>query len=127
MSETVRADADLRDLWRIYARRMTDTALVLCVAVSILLFAGFAIVALMHAHWAQRWWPLALPPILFGSFGAWGIADRELTERRRRGPLDARAARTLLAVEWASCVAAGLAGAAGVIAFLRLTVGTWIS
>jgi len=127
MSETLRADSDLRDLWRIYARRMTDTALVLCVAVSIVLFAGFAVVALMHAHWAQRWWPLALPPILVGSFGAWGIADRELAERRRRGPVDVGTVRTLLAIEWASCVAAGIAGAASVIAFLRLTVGTWIS
>lgn len=127
MSETVRADADLRELWRIYARRMTDTALAVCVAVSILLFAGFTVVALMHAHWAQRWWPLALPPIIVGSFGAWGIADRELAERRRRGPVSDSTARTLLAIEWASCVAAGLAGAASVIAFLRLTVGTWIS
>ena len=127
MSETLRADSELRDLWRIYARRMTDTTLVLCVAVSILLFAGFAVVALMHAHWAQRWWPLALPPILVGSFGAWGIADRELAERRRRGPVDAGTIRTLVAIKWASCIAAGMAGAASVIAFLRLTVGTWIS
>lgn len=127
MSETLRADSDLRDLWRIYARRMTDTALVLCVAVSILLFAGFTVVALMHAHWAQRWWPLALPPIIVGSFGVWGIADRELAERRRKGAIDASTARTLLAIEWASCIAAALAGAASVIAFLKVTVGTWIS
>jgi hypothetical protein len=127
MSETVRADSDLKDLWRIYARRMTDTALAACVAVSISLFAGFAVVALMHAHWAQRWWPLALPTILVGSFGAWGIADRELAERRRRGATSSNGIRALVAVEWASCVAAGLAGAAAVIVFLRLTVGTWIS
>jgi hypothetical protein len=35
--------------------------------------------------------------------------------------------RALVAVEWASCIAAGSAGAAAMIVFLRLTVGTWIS
>jgi hypothetical protein len=127
MSETVRADSELRDLWRIYARRMSDTALVLCVAMSILLFAGFAIVGLTHAHWGQHWWPLALPPIFVASFGAWGIADRELAERQRAGAVDRGTVRTLLAIEWVSCIAAGLAGAASLIVFLRLTVGTWIS
>ena len=127
MSQTLRAESDLRDLWRACARRLSDTALVLCVAMSILLFAGFAVLAIMHAHWAQRWWPLALPPIVVGSFGAWGIADREIAERRRREPAISSAVRALVAIEWVSCIVAGLAAAAAFVLFLRLTVGTWIS
>jgi hypothetical protein len=123
----MRPDSDLRDLWRLYARRMSDTGLVLCVSLSILLIAAFAVAVLVSAHWALRWWPAVLPPILAGAFGAWGIADRELAERRRdhRGRVLTR--RMLTTVEWASCIVAALAAAAAVIVFLRVTVGTWIS
>jgi hypothetical protein len=127
VDEAVRADSDLRDLWRFYAHRMSDTALVACVSVSILLIAGFAVIALLRAHWAQHWWPLTLPPIFVGAFGAWGIADRELVERRRAAESWPVANRLLLGVEWASCLIAALAGAAAIIVFLRVAVGTWIS
>ena len=122
-----RADADLRDLWRFYARRANDLTLMACVVVSILSIAGFAIVALMHARWALRWWPLVLPPVVVGAFGAWGVADRELTERRRGAEARSLSIRVLVGVEWASCIVAALAGAAATIVFLRMTVGTWIS
>jgi len=125
--EATRADADLGELWRLYAHRMSDTGLLLCVSVSILIIAGFSVFALLHAHWASRWWPIALPPIFVGAFGVWGIADRELAERRRDAQARRFALRVLVGLEWASCTAAALAAAAVVIVFLRLTVGTWIS
>jgi hypothetical protein len=100
--------------------------LLLCVSVSILLIAGFGVVALLRAHWALRWWPIVLPPVFVGAFGTWGIADREIAERRRAEVRPATI-RALIGLEWASCIAAGLAGAAGIIAFLRVMVGTWIS
>jgi hypothetical protein len=123
----MRADADLRDLWCFYARRMPDTALALSVLVSILLIMAFAIVALTRARWGLRWWPTALLPMFAGAFGAWGIADRELSDRRRGSDSRLFADRMLVAVEWASCIAAALAVAAAMIVFLRVTVGTWIS
>jgi len=125
--EPIRADSDLRDLWRFYAHRVSDTGLVLCVSISILSIAGFAVIALFRARWALHWWPLALPPVFAGAFGAWGIADRELGERRRVDESRPLTYRMLVAIEWASCVLAALAGAAAIIVFLRVTVGTWIS
>ena len=125
--DAIRVDADLRDLWRFYARRTPDTWLALFVSLSILLIAGFAVMALTHARWALRWWPTALLPIFAGAFGAWGIADRELADRRRDSESRPFIVRMLIGVEWASCVAAALAVAAAMIVFLRVTVGTWIS
>jgi hypothetical protein len=125
--EAMGADADLRDLWRFYARRMSDTALAVSLSLSILLIAAFAVVGLRHAHWALHWWPAALLPVFAGAFGAWGIADRELADRRGSPATRAIAIRMLVAVEWASCVTAAVAVAAGVMLFLRVTVGTWIS
>ena len=125
--DAMRTDADLRDLWRFYARRTPDTWLALLVSVSILLIVGFTVVGLTHARWALRWWPTALLPVFAGAFGAWGIADRELADRRRESDNHPLAVRMLIGVEWASCVAAALAVAAAVIVFLRVTVGTWIS
>jgi hypothetical protein len=125
--DAMRADADLRDLWRSYARRTPDTWLALLVSLSILLLVGFAIVGLMHARWALRWWPAALLPMFAGAFGAWGIADRELADRGRESDRRPLAVRMLIGIEWAACVAAALAAAAAVIVFLRVTVGTWIS
>ncbi|HEX8945337.1 MAG TPA: hypothetical protein VF785_19525 [Gemmatimonadaceae bacterium] len=122
-----RGDADLGDLWRVYARRTSDTGLFLCVSVSILIIASLAVIGLLHARWALRWWPVVLPPIIVGAFGTWGIADREIAERRSNPSVQPLALQMLIGVEWASCIAAGLAAAAAMIVFLRLTVGTWIS
>lgn len=125
--DRLRSDSDLGQLWRVYAHRTSDTGLLLCVSVSILLIAGFAVIGLLHAHWALRWWPAVLPPVIVGSFGAWGIADRELAERRRDANARPAAIQALVGLEWASCIAAGLAAAAAIIVFLRVMVGTWIS
>jgi hypothetical protein len=125
--DAMRADADLGDLWRSYARRTPDTWLALLASLSILLIVGFAVVGLTHARWALRWWPTILLPMFVGAFGAWGIADRELTDRRHHSDSRPLAVRMLIGVEWAAGVAAALAVAAAVIVFLRVTVGTWIS
>ena len=125
--EGPRSDSDLGDLWRLYAHRTSDTGLVLCVLVSILSIAGLAAFALLHAHWALQWWPSVLPPVFVGAFGAWGIADREIAERRRDANTRPATIQALVGLEWASCIAAGLAAAAAIIVFVRVTVGTWIS
>jgi hypothetical protein len=126
IEQSARADADLRDLWRFYARKMNDTALLVCATVSILLVAAFAVIGLLNAHWALHWWPLVLPPVFVGAFGVWGIADSELSERARTAD-GAAPARMLVILEWAASGVAALAAAGAVIVFLRVTVGTWIS
>ena len=126
IEQSARADADLRDLWRFYARKMNDTALVACASVSVVLVVAFALIALLNARWALHWWPLMLPPVFAGAFGVWGIADRELSERKHaaNGPVPSR---MLVILEWAAACVAALAAAGAVIVFLRVTVGTWIS
>jgi len=126
IEQSVRADADLRDLWRFYARKMSDTALLVCATVSIFLVAAFAVTTLLNARWALHWWPLMLPAVFAGAFGVWGIADREISEgtRAANGPVPKR---MLVILEWAASVVAALAAAGAVIVFLRVTVGTWIS
>jgi len=125
--DATRADADLGELWRLYARRTSDTMLVMSLAVSILLIVVGAVVATTHASWALRWWPFALPPVFAGAFGAWGIADRELADRRALSDGRTFGIRMLVAIEWACVVIAALAVAAAVMVFLRVAVGTWIS
>jgi hypothetical protein len=120
-------DADLGELWRLYARRMSDTMLAMSLALSILSIVVFTAVGMTHARWGLRWWPFALLPVFAGAFGAWGIADRELADRRVLSDTRTFGVRVLVVVEWAAGVAAALAVAAAVLVFLRVAVGTWIS
>lgn len=71
------------------------------------------------------WILLSSVALCLVAFGAWGISDRELTERQqiaRPGSLVAlRLARGLAAV------VGGLAALAALFSVLALTLGTWIS
>ena len=116
---------DLRELWQRWARRANDTQLAALVGVSVALVVAYAVLIALDAHAALRWWPVMVAPIVAGAFGTWSIADREQRDRAMR-PTN-RTSRALAGLKLASAIAAGVGAAAGVIAFLRLTVGTWIS
>jgi hypothetical protein len=100
------------------ARRSSDRRLVIDAAVGVLLAAAMLL-------WRPPFWiPLLGAALTIGAFGAWGITDRELTDRvarpgSRTAPL--RAARATTAV-------VGGAGALTALlsAFMTL-LGTWIS
>jgi hypothetical protein len=116
-------DGDLRDVWCSAARRASDAQLVVCVGLAIGAALTFVIGALVDLQRALRWWPLILPGQFLGTFGLWGIADREIQEKR-----EGRVSRRILvAVKWCSVFAAGIVGALAAIGVLRLTIGTWIS
>ncbi|HEY4306425.1 MAG TPA: hypothetical protein VGM82_18265 [Gemmatimonadaceae bacterium] len=114
---------DLRELWSSTARRATDAQLVACVAIALAAASGFGIGALIDFRSASRWWPIVVPALMLGTFGAWGIADRELNERST----SSASTGALAAVKWCSAIAAGMLGAIAAIGVLRITIGTWIS
>jgi hypothetical protein len=116
---------DLRDLWQRWARRANDTQLAALVGVSVTFAVAYGVLIALDAHAALRWWPVMVAPIVAGAFGIWAIADREQRDRAARATH--RGGRALAGLKLASAIAAGVGAAAGVIAFLRLTVGTWIS
>ncbi len=122
----MRTDADLSDLWHDVARRATDAQLAAAVVSSVVLLVSLAVVTAIDAHLMIRWWPLAIIPTIAGAFGAWAIADRELAERASAAK-PAHSLSALRALRAAAAVIAALATAAAVLAFLKVTVGTWIS
>ncbi|HET6680850.1 MAG TPA: hypothetical protein VFG84_06585 [Gemmatimonadaceae bacterium] len=112
-------DTSLRELLADRARRASDARLALDVGVGLLVSVAAII-------WRPGPWHLLLAAALcFVSFGAWGIADRELHGRPDGDPSLSRhvlsALRLLAAVIGAS--------AALLLAFgaLALALGTWIS
>jgi hypothetical protein len=115
--------SDLREVWSSTARRATDAQLVACVVVGIAAAIGFGIGALVDLRLAWRFWPLVLLALLAGTFGIWGIADRELLEGGRQR----WSRRALAATKWGSAIAAGIVAALVAIGILKLTIGTWIS
>lgn len=116
---------DLRALWQRWARRATDTQLAALVGVSVALIVAYAVLIVVDARAALHWWPAMVVPIVAGAFGTWSIADRE--QRDRAADSTYSGSRALAGLKVASAIAACLGAAAGVIGFLRLTVGTWIS
>jgi len=125
MSDDRGEPSDLRELWQRWARRASDTQLAALVGASVALFIAYAVMIAFDARAALRWWPAMVAPIVAGAFGTWAIADRE--QRHRAARATPSGVRALAGLKLAAAVAAGLGAAAGVIAFLRLAVGTWIS
>src|SRR6185437_5401617 len=120
MSDDRGEPSDLRELWQRWARRASDTQLAALVGASVALFIAYAVMIAFDARAALRWWPA----IVARAFGTWAIADRE--QRHRAARATPSGVRALAGLKLAAAVAAGLGAAAGVIAFLRLAVGTWI-
>jgi hypothetical protein len=114
---------DLRALWHRTARRATDGQLVACVAGGLVAIGGFVTALLLGVESALHWWPGLLPAAFVAAFGMWGIADRELSERRAAGV----ARPVLTIVRLAAALAAAAAVAISGLLFLRATLGTWIS
>ena len=125
MSDDRGEPSDLRELWQRWARRASDTQLAALVGLSVASFIAYAVLIAFDAPAALRWWPAMVAPIVAGAFGTWAIADREQRDRAARAMHGGRGA--LAGLKLASALVAGLGAAAGVIAFLRLAVGTWIS
>jgi hypothetical protein len=120
-------DSDLREIWCSAARRASDTQLVACVAVAIVVAVSFAVALLIDVRRAFTWWPAVLPPLFAGAFGVWGIADRELEGSTAVAGGTPSSRRALVALRWCSALAAGLVGVLGALGILTLTIGTWIS
>lgn len=115
-------EAGIDQLWRDAAHRATDGQLAAMAALLLPVVAGATAGALLRLG-VIRWWPVLLVPLFLSAFGFWGIADRELHA--------AHASRTGKAVWRAVRVAStGFAigcGLVGVLLFLRISIGTWIS
>lgn len=118
--------ADLRSLWTSAARHASDGQLVACVVVAVVTLVAFLLGLMVSVAGAFRWWPIVLPGLFAGAFGAWAIADREIVQRESK-PDSMRAPRTLRAARLLAAVAASIIGMLGVLGLLRITLGTWIS
>jgi hypothetical protein len=100
------------------ARGASDRRLAIDVAVGVLVSAAAVI-------WRPSGWIAFLAAaICLAAFGAWGITDRELEERRASG--DSRT--SLLRAARAAVAAVGGVGALVLlVSVLGLALGTWIS
>ena len=96
-----------------WARRAADGTLATAVALGLLALP--AAVAL-----PSPWWQLLLPLVIFGSLGAWGIADRVAAERTT-------AARTAALVKGIAIALGTAAAAVFGFGMLAMLLGTWIS
>jgi hypothetical protein len=96
-----------------WTRRANDEALATLVVLGIV---GTLLVALI----APTWWRLAPLLLLMASAGGWGIAERERGDDGRR--------RRIAGVVRALAVLTGVVAAlGGVLAFMGLALGRWIS
>lgn len=110
------ADQSLGAFWQQFARRATDAQLAACAAVFPVVTILAFVVMFARPHWATRWWPVIGAPLLVGSFGLWGIADRERASPNRA------LWRLLQAVSVAIAVVSAIVF---VLWFLQRVVGTW--
>ena len=115
------AEVNLLEFLSTRARSASDARLVLDVALGLVI----AVIALV---WRPTGWLFVVSAALcFAAFGGWGIADRELRERRSN-PADAHA--TLRALGIARVIASivgALAAGTLLIGLLAVALGTWIS
>lgn len=116
---TPRQEASLPEFLVCRARSASDGRLVLdCIG-------GLLIVAASALFRPTGWIVLAATGMCFASIGFWGIADRELSERRPA--IGAVAAALLLSVRFLAA-ALGVVGALVLLyGMLAITLGAWIS
>ena len=117
-------DASIGELWLETARRSSDVRLALCAAMLPVSAAASTVSFIVLTRW-NSWVSGALAVgFLIGAFGVWGIAERERGGHRLDGTTTDASWRWL---QWfAVAVAIGASVLFG-LAFLRLTIGTWIS
>ena len=110
------AEPSLVEFLTARARRVSDTRLVLDVAVGL-------VMALLAVIWRPNGWLLLVSAAAcLASFGGWAITDRELRER----PVDVTHGILRMTRVIAACLGALGAGAL-LIGLLGLALGTWIS
>ena len=103
------------------ARATSDGRLVLAVV-------GGLTVAIGIAVWRPPAWLLVVTAgVCAASFGAWGIADRELRELRERGATSGMSLITLRIVRVVSIVLGAAAAIVATFRVLGFALGTWIS
>lgn len=108
------ADVSLTDFLARRARRSSDARLIVDAVV------GFIVaLASLLAH-GPVWDLFTTAGICFLSFGAWGIADREMSERDPAAPV----VRWLRVARIASAVVGFVAGAALLVGVLGVVIGT---
>ena len=110
------SEQSLGAFWQRTARRATDAQLAVSAAVFPLTLAVALVVTFTRPSIAVRWWPVVALPLLVGSFGLWGIADREQA-----------ASRSMLwrTVQVFAVIIAVLSGAVAALWFLQRVIGTW--
>jgi hypothetical protein len=126
MANQVEDELGLAALWRREAERASDATLATLAA---LLPVGLVVAALMAA-WRPgwlAWWPLLIPVMLLGAFGAWGVANRELKDDVR--PLSGYGALIVLwrAVRGVAVMIAIGSAALAMGEFVRAALGVVIS
>ena len=119
VNSTMRSEASLTEVLAERARGASDGRLVLDVV-------GGLLLALVFVLWRPTAWLIPFGVgVVFLSFGAWGIADREIAERtasrvERMIPV-LRAGRAVAVVVGTLALLMSLFGA------LAVALGTWIS
>jgi hypothetical protein len=110
------AEQSLAAFWQRLARRATDAQLAACAAVFPVIMILALVVMFARPHWVARWWPIIGAPLLVGSFGLWGIADRERDSANRA---------LWRIVQSLSVVVAVASAIVFTLWFLQRVVGTW--
>jgi hypothetical protein len=112
-------DASLPDVLAARARAASDGRLVIDVIGGVCIAVGVAV-------WHPSAWLIPFcVAVCLAAFGAWGIADREITERAEVA--GSRMVRVLHVLQLLTVAAGALAAAAACYAVLAVTLGRWIS
>ncbi len=121
MSER-RADPGLMEFLSNRARHASDTRLALDAA-------GGVVIALAAVLWRPAGWALVVGLALcFAAYGGWGMADRELGERKAAGaPTSASSVRVVRTLRVLAAIIGFAAGLAVLFRLFALALGTWIS
>lgn len=116
VDQSADSEQSLGAFWQRTARRATDAQLAVSAAVFPLMLAIALVVVFAWPSIATHWWPVVAPPLLVGSFGLWGIADREQSTSR---------SIFWRAVQVFAVIVAVASAAVAALWFLQRVIGTW--
>jgi len=116
-----RPDANLAEFLSARARTSSDGRLAVNAA------AGLVIAAVAIIWRPAGWHLITSAAICFLTYGAWGIADRELREREAGSPDSVATTRLLRLGRGVAAGLGALAAGALLISLLGVALGTWIS